>query len=223
MICRIKLLVHSGWYCLSSGALLRMVQRCWKSKVRLVWVSCPSPFSCLCCAFWGSLAGCARWCSNLPALLSHRKPCEFPGIRTRPCPCQMIQLSCLTSSSWLLCWIGVLKDQSQTLLLLVQMASWRLRVRVFHSTFSVLHTMQITSDSLWCKKDYSRANRFGANPVFYSNMAISQYPHTDFGLYMVMLLFKNQEGSIITLTESYVIGNGTSFNVKNHLQSQIGK
>lgn len=154
-----------------------------------MWVSCPSPFCCWCCAFPGSLAGCARWCRNLPTLLGHKKSCEFPGIRTRPCPCQMIQLSCLTSNSWSLSRIGTLKDQSQTLLLLVQMASSRLRERVFHSTFNVLHTMQITFDSLWYKQDYSRANGFGANPVFCSNVAISQYPHTDFGLYTVMPLF----------------------------------
>lgn len=101
-----------------------MVRRCWKPKVWL-WVSRPSPSCSLCCAFWSSLTGCARWCSNPPAVLSHKKFCEFPAISTRPCPCQMIQLSCLTSNSWLLCWIGVLQDQSQTLLLLVQMASSR--------------------------------------------------------------------------------------------------
>lgn len=127
MICRTASPVHSGWYPLLSGGLQRVVWRCWKSKVRLVWVPCHSPFCFLCCAFLDSLAGCSRWHVNLPALLSHGKSCEFPGIRIRYCPRQMSQLFCLTGNSWSLLWIRVLKDQTQTLLSLLQMASSRLR------------------------------------------------------------------------------------------------
>lgn len=145
MICRIDLPVCSGWYCLPSGGLQRMVWRRWKSKVRLVWIPCHSPFCCLCCAFSDSLAVCAGWCVKLPALLSHGKSCEFPGIRIRPCPCQMNQLSCLTCNSWSLLWTRVLKDQSQTLFLLLQIVSLRLR----ESISAHIHCLAYNTNDCW--------------------------------------------------------------------------
>lgn len=99
--------------------------------------------------------------------------------------------------------------------------------RAFQPTFTVLHIVQMIADSLWYKQDYSRAIRFGeSKPSFlqqHGNFSVSSYRFWIVHYHAVIYLVKNQEGSIITLTENYIIENGNNSTVTNHLQSQIRK
>lgn len=216
MICSTDLPVHSRWYSVPSGSLERGVWRCWKSKVRLVQMPCHSPFCCLCCAFSDSRAGCARWCIHLPALLSHEKSCEFPGIGIRPCPCQMTQLSCLTANSWSLFWWTSHRLCSHYFKLHHQGSG-----RAFQPTFTVLCITKMIVDYLWHKQDYSRAIRFGeSKPSFlqqHGNFSVFSHRFWMVHCHAVIYLVKNQEGRIITLTEKSIIGNGDNSSITNHV------
>lgn len=118
MICRIDFGVQ--WVMLS---VLRFAEDgMGKSEARLAWASHCSRFCCLCCAFSDrAMPGGCQLCLTMKSPLS----CQASERGTvQP---KWLSPPHLTDNSWSLLWRWVLKDQSQTLLPLLQTASSQLR------------------------------------------------------------------------------------------------
>lgn len=180
-----------------------------------MWASHHSPFPCLCYVFFRQ--GCAGY---LPALLSHEKSWH-----------QRTAL-CIPNDSALLLSLIIPNHCSGY-------EFWRTNPnlfshcfrphlhsseRAFRPAFTIVHIMQMIADSLRCEQDYSRVIRSGESKTSFLQQPgnFSVFPHGFWIVhyYAVIYLAKNWEGSIITLIQDYIIGNGDNSSVTNHLQSQ---